>query len=339
MADPASGRVRRAADLIGDLLASTGDVDGAEAAYRRATSLGHPGGPRSAPPTWPGCAPSGTSAGGRRADADRDRGRRARPPLRWPTTNWATCCGSAPAISDGGAAAYQQAIDSDHPDWSLVARFDLALLLYAQGDLSGAHEQLRLVIEGPNRGYAAKAWDLIGDLLSRSGDSTGARDAYRNAIDSDAPEWPAVARVDLANLILTETENVAEAEPLLTRTTARPDAAAASARLLLGLIALYRDDPDRAREEFQLAAERARPDGGGRADPDRENAGRWRAGRGVGHPRAHGRRIAGQRERSSCSPPPISAWSGCGRATSPRRCLCSSGRLRPVIRIPLGTPA
>ena len=260
MADPHPAEGARAADVLGDLLASTGDLDGAEAAYRQAIALGHP--------WWSAVAATDLA----RLLAQRDAVEEAGGLLRSVIAD-----GEPAAVPmaqdmlgdmlrfragdpDAARAAYQQAIDSGHPEWSLVARFDLALLLDAQGDLSGAHEQLLQAAQGPNRGYAAKAWDLIGDLLSRSGDSAGAREAYRKAIAIDAPEWSAVARVDLANLILTETENVAEAEPLLLATTAGPNReAAASARLLLGLIALHRDDPDRAREEFQLAAESGQP--------------------------------------------------------------------------------
>jgi predicted negative regulator of RcsB-dependent stress response len=161
---------------------------------------------------------------------------------------------------DGARAAYQQAIDSGHPDWSVTARFDLAQLLEAEGDLPGARAQLELITEGPNQVYAARAFDLLGDLSARSGDSAGARAAYQQAIDRGVPLWSALAQVDQARLILAETEDVNEAEPLLTSAVAdgTPDVAA-SAQLLLGMIALYRGDRVRAGEEFRRAAETGAP--------------------------------------------------------------------------------
>ena len=88
------------------------------------------------------------------------------------------------------------------------------------------------------------------------GDPAGARDAFQHSIDSGLAEWPAVARVDLARIILVESDNVDEAETLLNDALAiGSTAVAASARLLLGLIALYRGDRELAREEFTSAAD------------------------------------------------------------------------------------
>ena len=246
----------RAADLIGDILLEFDeDVTAAEAAYRRAASLGNP---------WWAAVATGDLAEIRMQQGDSAEAIRL---MR--TVIDAGDPNAAPAAADklgdllrrytddleAAAAAYQEAIDSGHADWSVTARFDLADLLYGRNDREGAAAQLRLIIEGQNRLHAAKAWDYLGEVLAESGDSPGARDAFQHSIDSGLAEWPAVARVDLARLILTESDNVDEAEPLLNTAlaTAPPDAAA-SARLLLGLIALYRGDRERAREEFSSAA-------------------------------------------------------------------------------------
>jgi len=246
----------RAADLLGDVLLRAGDVSGAEEAYRRTVDLGHP--------WWSAVAT--TDLAGIRLEQGGveeavgllrsviDGGNPNSAPMA--ANMLGGLLRSEADDLDGACAAYQQAIDSGHPDWSVAARFNLAELLSANGDQPGAQAQLEQIIEGPNRLYTAKAWDLLGDLLSGSDDSDGARAAYQHAIDIGAAEWSAAAQVDLARLILAETDEVDEAEPLLSAAaTGGTPNVAASARLLLGLIALYRGERDRAGEEFRRAAE------------------------------------------------------------------------------------
>ena len=250
------GESARAADALGDLLLNTGDLTGAEDAYQRAISFRHP--------WWSAVATIDLARVRAQQDEIEESAALLRSVIDGGDPN------AAPMAQDtlgdllrfragnpaGARAAYQQAIDSGHPDWSVVARLDMAQLLDAEDDRPGAQEQLRQITQGPNRIYAAQAWDLMGDLLARSADSPGAQEAYQQAIDAHVPEWSAVAQVDLAHLILTETDNVDEAEPLLSSAATGPRRdVAASARLLLGLIAVYRGDSIRAREEFQRAAD------------------------------------------------------------------------------------
>jgi cellulose synthase operon protein C len=250
----------RAADVLGDILLNADDLGGAEDAYRRAINLGH---------SWWSAIATIDLAGVRvLQDAVGESAELLRSVVAGGDPNAAPMAADIlgdllqfqVGDPDGARAAYQAAIDSKHPDWTPAAQFDLAQLLETEGDLAGAEAQFRQITESPNRIYATKAWDLLGDLLAGSGDSAGARAAYQRAIDNDAPEWSAVARVDLARLILADTDDVDEAEPLLTGAvdSATPDVAA-SARLILGLIALYRDDRVRASEEFQRAADTGPP--------------------------------------------------------------------------------
>jgi cellulose synthase operon protein C len=250
----------RAADVLGDILLEVGDLQGAEDAYRDAIDLRHP--------WWSAVATIDLARVRAQQDAVDESiellesviatGDPMAAPMAQDTLG--DLLRFIADDADGARAAYQQAIDSGHPDWSVVARLDLAQLLEAEGDLPGAQAQLRLVAEGSNQVYAARAWDLLGDLLVRSDDSAGARAAYRRAVDSRVPRWSAIAQVDLARLILSETEDTEEAEPLLTSAVSdgTPDVAA-SARLLLGMIALYRGDRDRAADEFRQATETGGP--------------------------------------------------------------------------------
>jgi tetratricopeptide (TPR) repeat protein len=249
------GESARAADVLGDLLLNAGDVAGAEDAYQRSIGFHHP--------WWSAVATADVSrilarrgefeesTGLLRALADTDDPNVAPMALDLLGDLLQSDVGDHAGARD----AYQRAIDSGHPDWSATAGFDLAQMLAADDDLADAEQQLRRITENPNRIYAAKAWDIIGDLLAESGDADAARDAYQRAIDADVLEWSARAQVDLARLILTETEQVDEAEPLLDSAAASGTVdVAASARLLLGLIAVYRGDPGHARPEFEQAA-------------------------------------------------------------------------------------
>jgi len=251
----------RAASLLGDILLDADNPDGAEDAYRRAISFGHP--------WWSALATIDLAGLRVQQGVPGDAAELLRSVVDGGDPNAAPMAGDILGNLlrlhmrdiDGAKAAYRQAIDSEHPDWSVEARFDLAELLDAEGDEDGAGEQLRQIAEGPNPIYAAKAWDLLGDLWDDSGDTAKARAAYQRAIDTDAQDWSAAARVDLARLILSESEvpteaDVTEAESLLTAAVADgPPHIVASARLLLGMIAMYGEDHDRAREEFRRAAD------------------------------------------------------------------------------------
>ena len=69
-------------------------------------------------------------------------------------------------------------------------------------------------------------------------------------------DWSAQAQLDLARLILAESEDADEAEPLLTEATVSGSSdVAGAAWLLLGLISLFREEPGPAEERFQRAAQ------------------------------------------------------------------------------------
>jgi cellulose synthase operon protein C len=246
----------RAADLLGDALLQAGDISGAEEAYRRAIELRHP--------RWSAVATTGLARIRLQQDAVQEASSLLRSVIDADHPEAAPMAAdmlgsvlrSKTADADGARAAYQHAIDSGHPDWSVAARFNLAEMLSANGDQLGARAQYDQIIQGPSLISAARAWDLLGNMLAGSGDAGGARDAYRRAIDLGAAEWSATAQVDLARLILAETDDANEAEPLLTAAAiGGTTQVAASARLLLGMIALHRGERDRAREEFRHAAE------------------------------------------------------------------------------------
>jgi tetratricopeptide (TPR) repeat protein len=262
------GESARAADLLGDILLNTGDLQGAAGAYRSSIDFHHP--------WWSLVATIDLARVRARQDAVDESIELLQSVISGGDPNATPMAqdllGDLLRFSigdpDGAREAYQRAIDSGHPEWSVTAAFGLAQLLEAEADPEGAQAQLRLIAEGANQIQAAGAWDLLGDLLVRTEDNAGARAAYQRAIDSRVPHWPAVARVDLARLILAEADDaseaealnaVDEAEPLLTAAADGIPEVAASAHLILGMIALFRDDPVRAEDEFWQAADAGTP--------------------------------------------------------------------------------
>ena len=246
----------RAADMIGDVLLGAGEISGAEEAYQRAIDLERP--------VWSAVAMTDLAELRAQQGAIEEATRLLQSVIDGGDPNIAPMAadklGTLLLIQaddvEGAHAAYQRAIDSGHPDWSVVARFNLTQLLDITEDTAGAEAQLRAIIGGPNRAYAAKAWDLLGDLFAETGDVAQARAAYQQAIDSKVDDWSAQAQLDLARLILVESDDSDEAEPLLTGvTTSRSPDVAGAAWLLLGLISLSRVELGPAEERFLRAAQ------------------------------------------------------------------------------------
>lgn len=250
-----------AADLLGDILLNNGDLIGAEASYRQAIAVGHP--------AWSNVATIDLAGVRAQQGAVNEAEELLRSVADSGDPNasaWAACqLGDLLRFRVGdltrAQAAYRQAMKAGHPDWSVLGQFSLAQLLAAQQELGAAETQLREIADDcPNRTYAAKASDWLGDLLAGSGDVAGATAAYQRAIESGAREWSAIAQVDLALLVLDKNEDIDQAESLLAdAVTCGVPEVVARARLILGLIAVHLGDRERARSELQLAAEGGTP--------------------------------------------------------------------------------
>ncbi len=146
---------------MGDVLLGAGDISGAEEAYQRAIDLERP--------VWSAVAMTDLAELRAQQGAIEEATRLLQSVINGGDPNVAPMAadklGTLLLIQaddvEGAHAAYQRAIDSGHPDWSVVARFNLTQLLDITEDTAGAEAQLRAIIGGPNRAYAAKAWDLL----------------------------------------------------------------------------------------------------------------------------------------------------------------------------------
>ena len=94
---------------------------------------------------------------------------------------------------EGARAAYQQVIDSGHPDKAPTAEYNLGLLLEGQGDVEGARACLPAGhrLRTPRRGV--KGQSQPGGLLRAKGMWRAPRAAYQQAIDSGHPDQAPMA--------------------------------------------------------------------------------------------------------------------------------------------------
>jgi tetratricopeptide (TPR) repeat protein len=101
----------------------------------------------------------------------------------------------------GARTAYQQAIDSGHPDAAPMAAYGLGLLLEEQGNVAGARAAYQQAIDSGHPDAAPMAAVNLGVLLKQQGDVAGAQAAYQQAIDSGHPEHASRAALGLGELL------------------------------------------------------------------------------------------------------------------------------------------
>ena len=102
---------------------------------------------------------------------------------------------------EGAQAAYQEAINSGDPETAAVAASGLGYLLLMQGDVEGARAAYRRAIESGKPETAAMTTNNLGHLLEEQGDLEGARAAYQQAIESGQANVAAVAANNLGHLL------------------------------------------------------------------------------------------------------------------------------------------
>ena len=256
----------QAATVLAELLQEAGELDEAAASYRKAIDLGHP--------TWASAAAMDLAALRAGQGALTEATDLLRPVIDGAdrTTASAACCVLGDLQREAGdfdaaREAYERAIGFEDPEWSVVGRFNLAELLAAREDESGAERLLlEVTTQSPNQVIAARAWDELGDLRGGIGDVAGAQEAYQHAIDADVEEWSPMARADLALLLLYANDDTDQARPLLTEAAASGVPVVVSfAHFILAFIALFDEDREEALALFRQSAEEGPPQLAGRA--------------------------------------------------------------------------
>ena len=91
---------------------------------------------------------------------------------------------------DLAVEAYQQVIDSGHPEAAPRAAFNLGILFEERGEYDLAVEAYKQAIDSEHAEWAPKAAFDLGILFEERGEYARAEEAYQQAIDSGHPEEP-----------------------------------------------------------------------------------------------------------------------------------------------------
>lgn len=89
----------------------------------------------------------------------------------------------------GARAAYQAAIDRDHPEHSQGARVNLAQILDREGDHARAEQLLREAIASDHRDEGPRAQVLLGTMLGEQGDIAGGQGWFEAAMAGGHADW------------------------------------------------------------------------------------------------------------------------------------------------------
>src|ERR687889_571043 len=89
---------------------------------------------------------------------------------------------------DRAVEAYQQVLDSGHPEWAPKAAFNLGMLFENRGEYDLAKEAYQQAIDSEDRDAASKARLNLGVLFENQGEYDLAEKAYQQAINSGHPE-------------------------------------------------------------------------------------------------------------------------------------------------------
>jgi tetratricopeptide (TPR) repeat protein len=161
---------------------------------------------------------------------------------------------------EAAATAYQQAIDTGHPEYAPKAAFYLGLLHHDQGDPAAAATVWKLAIETGHPDHAPRAAFNLGLLHQKQGDPAAAAVTYQLVIDTDHPDHAPAAAVNLGLLHHEQGDLVAAAAAwTLALDTDHPEHAPAAA-VNLGLLHQEQGDPAAAATAYELAIDTGHPD-------------------------------------------------------------------------------
>ncbi|MFD7826002.1 tetratricopeptide repeat protein [Kitasatospora sp. NPDC059803] len=156
-------------------------------------------------------------------------------------------------------AAYRMAIDSGHPEWTLVARIDLAMLLVNLERSDESEALLHELIASAHPVAAGTATALLGVLLLYTDRWEEGRAHLRTAVDTARGPALQLARFHLAKLLIEQDEPERAAELLHAVVEDEPSEATEAARATLALLLVR---AGKAEEAAELVAGDA-----GSADP------------------------------------------------------------------------
>lgn len=241
-----------AADLLGDLYSAADDFESASVAYRQAVASGHK--------SW---APVATVdlAALLLQHGQSDEAIRLVQQLADSGSDFApTAVGLLGDMyyeidkPDLAQSTYERAIASSNREVADGARINLSMMLVRNGEVAAARKHLEEASKAEDAAIAARAGDILGDLLVEAGEFDSASAAYRGAISREDPVWSASARVDLAKMLLENDEDIEAAELLLRKATESPEASLKTlSHVYIAAIRLFQGSRAAADEQFDLA--------------------------------------------------------------------------------------
>jgi tetratricopeptide (TPR) repeat protein len=161
---------------------------------------------------------------------------------------------------DRAVEAYQQAMDSGHPEEAPRAAFDLGILSEEREEYDRAAEAYQQVIASGHPEEAPRAAFNLGLMLDKQGEYDLAEEAYQQAIDSEHAEWAPKAVFNLGILFERRGEYDRAEEAYQQAIDSEHSDAASKARLNLGILFEKRGEYDRAVEAYQQAIKSVHPE-------------------------------------------------------------------------------
>ncbi|MFG2995934.1 tetratricopeptide repeat protein [Streptomyces sp. NPDC048340] len=144
--------------------------------------------------------------------------------------------------------AYRIAIDSRHPHWSLIARYDLAVMLADREDYERAENLLRELADDDDVTAATWGRALLGMVIIGSGRRSEGIAHLRAAGDAGVHPASPMARFQLAKCLIEDGDDDGAAELLRAVLQDEPSDVTEAARASLCVLLLRQDDREAAEE-------------------------------------------------------------------------------------------
>ena len=156
--------------------------------------------------------------------------------------------------------AYQQVIDSGHPEEAPRAAFDLGLMLDKLDEYNLAEEAYQQAIDSGHPEEAPRAAFNLGILFGEREEYDRAVEAYQQAIDSGHAEWTPKAVFNLGMLFEERGESYLAVEAYQKAIASEHSEAASKASLSLGVLFEQRGAYSLAEEAYQQAINSGDPE-------------------------------------------------------------------------------
>lgn len=160
--------------------------------------------------------------------------------------------------AEGARSAFETAVATHDPDFSIASAFKLGTLEQRRGRLDEARRRYTQVVDSSHPTWSGRAAGFMASMLADAGDDAGAEKMMTRAASSEDPMAAATALLWLADRA--ETSNPSEAERLYRQAVAIDSGdESAEAAYYLGKLRYKHGDRDEARRMFTQAQQAEGP--------------------------------------------------------------------------------